>query len=106
MGYKQKMTYKQRLKLSALQYKRMLEEKRGHNYEYWNEEKHNLLLRNGWKLADFSPPVIEPAGFFFIASPQTDYSLEYRNIFHNIPTADLPSPSIYSPLGDLSLSRR
>jgi len=55
MGYKQKMTYKQRLKLSALQYKRMLEEKRGHNYEYWNEEKHNLLLRNGWKLADFSP---------------------------------------------------
>jgi len=53
-----------------------------------------------------SPPVIEPAGFFFIASPQTDYSLEYRNIFHNIPTADLPSPSIYSPLGDLSLSRR
>jgi hypothetical protein len=105
MGYKQKMTYKQRLKLSALQYKRMLEEKRGHNYEYWNEEKHNLLLRNGWKLADFSPPVIEPAGFFFIAFPQRGYSLESRNIFHSILTADLPSLSILRPLDGLSLSK-
>jgi len=32
----------------------MLEKRRGHNYEYWNDDKHNTMIKNGWKLWDFS----------------------------------------------------
>ena len=26
---------------------------RGHNYQYWNEEKHSKMLENGWQLYKF-----------------------------------------------------
>lgn len=41
------------MELKAYQYRRMLEEKRGNNFEYWKDEKHYQMLENGWKLHDF-----------------------------------------------------
>lgn len=38
MGYRKNMTAKQNLELSALQYKRRLEENRGFNFAYLNDE--------------------------------------------------------------------
>jgi len=32
------------------QYEMVKMNNRGHNYEYWNEEKHNKMLDNGWNL--------------------------------------------------------
>jgi hypothetical protein len=55
MGHPQKMNPKQKLEFKTFQYKRMLEEKRGHNYEYWNDEKHGKMLQNGWKLYEVTP---------------------------------------------------
>lgn len=40
-----------RRELTLLQYKRMLEERRGHNYEYWGERHENLLQR-GWQILE------------------------------------------------------
>lgn len=37
--------------LRILKYKRMLEERRGHNYEYWSK-KHDELLKNGWEILE------------------------------------------------------
>ena len=51
---KRQITDKQRMDLFRHQYKRMLEERRGHNYEYWNE-KHEAMIDSGkWQLYKFS----------------------------------------------------
>lgn len=39
-------------KLEILKYKRMLEARRGYNFEYWTE-KHDRMLENGWDLLEF-----------------------------------------------------
>ena len=49
MGHRQDMTPEQRLKWDSENYKRMLEAKRGHNYQYWNES-HDKMLENGWEI--------------------------------------------------------
>ena len=38
------------LERRAYQYQRMKEENRGKNFEYWNEEKHEKMLDEGWDL--------------------------------------------------------
>lgn len=53
MGHRQQMTSKQRIEWDSMQYKAALEAKRGHNYQYWNDEKHDKLLQNGWQLYSF-----------------------------------------------------
>lgn len=40
-----------RRELKAYQYRRMLEERRGHNYEYWGP-KHDQMLESGWKILE------------------------------------------------------
>ena len=51
---KYNMSDSQRIELKSFQYKRMLEERRGHNYEYWNDEKHlKLIEKEGWQLQWF-----------------------------------------------------
>ena len=34
-------------------YERMKAANRGHNFEYWNEDKHGKMLENGWELHIF-----------------------------------------------------
>lgn len=41
MGHRQKMTDKQRLAWDVMQYKARLSARRGHNYTYYNDQKHN-----------------------------------------------------------------
>ena len=52
-GFYKDMTEEQRHRLISLQYKRMLEERQGHNYEYWNE-KHEKMIEDGWQLHSFN----------------------------------------------------
>jgi hypothetical protein len=49
MGHRQDMTPNQRFEWDCSNYKKRLEAKKGHNYEYWTS-KHNLLLEKGWSL--------------------------------------------------------
>lgn len=57
-GFYKNMTEEQRRSLKSFQYKRMLEERRGHNYQYWNE-KHEKMLMNGWNLYGFGTYPLE-----------------------------------------------
>lgn len=41
MGHRQKINDKQRLDWDVMQYKARQQARRGHNYPYWNESKHN-----------------------------------------------------------------
>ena len=50
---KYNMNNEARIELKYYQYKRMLEERRGHNFEYWNDEKHEKMLKNGWFLFEY-----------------------------------------------------
>lgn len=45
MGHLKKMTPEQRSKFISWSYKRMLEERRGHYYPYWNDDKYK-----DWKI--------------------------------------------------------
>ena len=58
------MTIKQRLKFDSDNYKKSLESKRGHNYQYWSE-KHNDLLENGWSLFEFTNESSRQWNFIF-----------------------------------------
>ena len=54
MGHRQDMTPEQRLKWDCDNYRKRIESKRGRNYEYWKDEKHNKMLENGWNLYVFT----------------------------------------------------
>jgi hypothetical protein len=47
------MTPAQRLKWDSMQYQAKLDANKGHNYEYWNDDKHGKLLNEGWELFSF-----------------------------------------------------
>jgi hypothetical protein len=54
MGHRQQMTPKQRHEWDDMQYKARLQAKRGHNFQYWNDDKHDKLFDDGWKMYQFS----------------------------------------------------
>ena len=53
MGFKQDMTPEQRSKFESFSYKRMLEERRGHNHSYLTDEKYDALIKKGYQIWDF-----------------------------------------------------
>lgn len=54
MGHLQDMSPQRKREFQAHQYKRMLEERRGNSFEYYNEEKHEkLILDKGWNWYTF-----------------------------------------------------
>ena len=53
MGHRQEMTPKQRLQWDSMQYQAKLDANKGHNYEYWNDDKHGKLLTKGWEIFSF-----------------------------------------------------
>lgn len=53
MGHRQEMTREQRIKWDGMQYQAKLDANKGHNYEYWNDDKHGKLLNEGWELFSF-----------------------------------------------------
>jgi len=53
MGHRQDMTPKQKLEWDMMQYKAALEARRGHNFTYWDDSKHDKLLQNGWQFYNF-----------------------------------------------------
>jgi len=54
MGHRQDMTTSQRMEWDLDNYKKRLKSNKGHNYEYWVDDKHNILLKTGWELLSFS----------------------------------------------------
>jgi hypothetical protein len=63
MAGRKQMTEKQEAYLKRYQYKRTLEERRGHNYEYWTD-KHYKMIESGWQLHyDFEGGEIEATPF-------------------------------------------
>ena len=53
MGYKQHMTDKQRLDWFGMQYKAMLDARRGHNYQYYSDDLGKKLFKSGYNIYDF-----------------------------------------------------
>ena len=53
MGHLQEMNDKQRSEFQSYQYKRMLEERRGHNYKYHSDELEESLKEKGYEWYDF-----------------------------------------------------
>jgi len=53
MGHIQEMSNKQRHAFLTDKYERLKEANRGHNFEYWNDEKHGKMISDGWALWDF-----------------------------------------------------
>lgn len=47
------MTENQRKKWDAMQYQANLEARRGHNFPYWSDDKHDKLLQSGWQFYQF-----------------------------------------------------
>lgn len=54
MGHRQDMTKEQRREWDSRSYRRAMEARRGHSFEYWNDDKHEEMLKNGWSLYQFS----------------------------------------------------
>jgi hypothetical protein len=54
MGHRQDMTDKQRREWDSHSYRLATEARRGHSFEYWNDDKHEEMLKNGWSLYQFS----------------------------------------------------
>jgi hypothetical protein len=54
MGHVQEMTEDQKRRFFADKYQKLKESRRGDSFEYWNDEKHGLMLENGWALWDFA----------------------------------------------------
>ena len=53
MGHRQEMTHGERLKWDTMQYQAALEAKRGHNFTYWDDSKHDKLFNEGWQIYRF-----------------------------------------------------
>ena len=54
MRHRQDMTDKQRHEWDSRSYRLAMEARRGHSFEYWNDDKHGKMLENGWSLHQFS----------------------------------------------------
>lgn len=72
MGHRQDMTREQRLKWDVDNYKKRLEANKGSNYEYWSD-KHEELLKNGWKLFYLIDESARLSGY---STPSEDHAKE------------------------------
>ena len=78
MGHRKDMKSNQRIDWDLDNYKKRLKSNKGHNYEYWKDDKHNILLEIGWQLFSFSEKTKNQWGntFRFNSTSSEDYAIK------------------------------